>query len=141
MREITLDLMCELSEAELNERGQEMSTQMLRHDELEQQRREVTKELSEEIKGVRGRLRSLSLTIRKKSESRAVACAVEFHTPEVGLKRISRKDTGELVRDEPMNADERQNNLFGEIEDLRRIYGRESNEPPLPEAEPPSTPA
>lgn len=130
MKKINLDLKTDLNEAELNERGQTMSTAMLRYDEVEDQKKAATKELTEEMKGLRGQMRMLSKIIREKSEMRSVECLVRFHNPEVGIKRIIRSDTGEIVRDEPMDASERQNNLFDDINELNRLYGKPSSDTP-----------
>jgi hypothetical protein len=70
------------------------------------------KGFSEELKGLRGEIRKLSGIIRRKQENRPVICYVEFHSPVVGTKRISRKDTGEFVRDEAMSAQECQTTIF-----------------------------
>jgi hypothetical protein len=123
MKTISMDLVCVLNTEELNERAQQMSSASIRYDEVEETKRNTTKELTDELKTLRGTMRRLSDTIRRKQETRPVECFVKFHTPEVGLKRVIRKDTGEIVRDEPMSMDERQNNLFDEISDLNKLYG------------------
>jgi hypothetical protein len=50
-----------------------------------------------------------------------------------GMKRVVRKDTGEILRDERMSEEECQTNLFDEINQLNSLYGQgpeqsESNE-------------
>jgi hypothetical protein len=51
-------------------------------------------------------------------------------------------DTGEVVRAEPMTHDERQDNLFEDVEEIQRMYaiedGRQEIEPPADEAPPPA---
>ncbi len=130
MKRITETLTCELSEQELNEKGQLMSAAMLEYDTVEDQKKEATKVFSEQLKEVRGRMRQLSRVIRDKSEERSVECIVRFHNPEPGMKRIIREDTGEIVRDEQMTMAERQNNLFDDISELNRLY--KSDEPEEP---------
>ncbi len=112
MKEIVLDLVCELGDDELRVRGTSMSAAMLRYDEVELAKKEPSKDFAEEMKA-----------IRSKSEVRPVQCGLQFHKPQVGMKRIVRMDTGEIVRDEVMSLDERQNNLFEDIQELDRLYG------------------
>lgn len=123
MKEIVLDLVCELGDDELRVRGTSMSAAMLRYDEVELAKKEPSKDFAEEMKALRGQMRSLSKAIRSKSEVRPVQCGLQFHKPQVGMKRIVRMDTGEIVRDEVMSLDERQNNLFEDIQELDRLYG------------------
>jgi hypothetical protein len=114
MKEITLDLLCELDDNELRDRGQTLSSTMLQYDTVEEAKKAAGKEFSEELKGLRGEMRKLSVNIRRKAETRSVLCIQEFHSPTVGTKRITRLDTGEFVRDEPMTSQEHHNNLFEE---------------------------
>jgi hypothetical protein len=112
MIEITLDLVCALDDDELRTRGAQLSSTSLEYDLVEDQKKTATKEFGDQLKALRGEMRRLSGNIRRKAETRPVQCIVEFHSPVVGTKRISRIDTGEFVRDEPMTAEEHQNNLF-----------------------------
>jgi hypothetical protein len=123
-KSITEELFCEFSQDEMDAKGQELSSTMLEYDNVESQKKDATKEFTDSLKELRGRMRSISKNIRRKGEARAVSCHVLFHVPAVGTKRIVRIDTGELVRDEPMSNDEMQENLFGEINDLERLYGQ-----------------
>jgi hypothetical protein len=123
VRNISLDLVCELTDAELQDKGQKMSSVSLKYDEVEDRKKSANKEYSDELKALRGEVRTLSIAIRKKSEIRTVECAVRFHVPEPGMKRIIRMDTGKIVRDEQMSPDERQTNLFEELNDLNKMFG------------------
>lgn len=137
MKEIQQELECSLGESELNERGQRMSSAMLKYDEVEAAKKEAVKDFSEEMKALRGQMRELSRVIRRKSELRMVTCGVQFHVPEVGMKRMVRLDTGEIVRDEVMSVEERQNNLFEEIQELNRMFGSgDSDDIPPAEVDP-----
>ena len=51
-----------------------------------------------------------------RAEERLVECAVQFHRPTEGVKRIVRTDTGEVIAEEPMTDQEKQLNLFGDSE-------------------------
>jgi hypothetical protein len=112
MKELMLDLMCELDEAEVNDRAQQLSSAIVRFDEVEIEKKNQAKYYGDQLAALGGAVRRLSAVIRQRAESRPVVCAVMFHKPCQGTKRIVRKDTGEIVRDEPMSAYEHQNNLF-----------------------------
>jgi hypothetical protein len=112
MKEATFDLVCDLDDDELRERGNTLSSTALEYDKVEAEKKDVMKGFSESLKSLRGEIRKLSGIIRRKQETRPVLCFVEFHSPVVGTKRISRKDTGEFVRDEAMSAQECQANMF-----------------------------
>ena len=114
MKELVMDLSCELDEAEVNQRAQELSSTVVRRDEVSLEKGNVTKGYNERIAELEGNIRKLSKVIRARAEFRPVNCAVMFHSPVVGTKRIVRKDTGEIVRDEAMTSFECQNNLFEE---------------------------
>lgn len=139
MKEILRELVCVLDEAELNERGLLMSTTMLRYDEVEMAKKEAMKDYSEEMKALRGKMRELSKNIRSRSEIRTVKCGIAYNSPQPGMKRIVRLDTGELLSDEQMTEDERQNSLF-DIDDLKSMYG-EGAPPDSGEGKPPAPPA
>jgi hypothetical protein len=113
MKELILDLMCELGQEELNERAQQLSSTVVRFDEVELEKKNSNKQYADRLNELGGAIRKLSGIVRQRAESRPVKCAVLFHSPTVGTKRIVRKDTGEIVREEPMSAVECQNNLFG----------------------------
>jgi hypothetical protein len=114
MKQVSVDLVCELDDDELRVRGESLSSVALQYDKVEDEKKAATKEFSDELKGLRGEMRKLSIVIRQKKETRSVLCAVDFHSPTNGIKRITRLDTGEFVRDEPMSAQECQSNLFEE---------------------------
>jgi hypothetical protein len=45
-----------------------------------------------------------------------------MNRPVPGIKRISRLDTGEFVKDEPMTDEDRQQNLFTEVQDIEKLF-------------------
>lgn len=122
MKEVTIELLCELDDVELGHRAQALSLTTLRIDEVEAEKAGANKEFKEELDQLRKGARKLSLTLRSRTETRPVQCIVEYNSPTPGSKRIARKDTGEFYRDEPMTPDECQTHLFdrGEVsvEDL-----------------------
>lgn len=123
MRKVVESLFCDFTAEELEQKGQELSSAMLHYDDVESKKKEATTTFGDELKSIRGQMRGLSNAIRKKGETRPVECVVNFNNPVIGLKRIVRADTGELVREEPMTSTERQQNLFGEIDTLGRMWG------------------
>ena len=123
MKELTMDLACELSIDELQERAQKMSSAMIEYDELEDRKKSTAKNLADEMASLRDQMRLHSVAIRRKSEIRPTVCYVRFHVPEMGMKRIVRKDTGEVVRDEVMTYEERQANLFDDLREIEGMYG------------------
>lgn len=112
MKELTLELICELDEVELGQRAQSLSLTTLKIDEVEDNKAEANKAFKEELNGLREQARKLSHTLRTKTELRPVVCIVDFHSPTQATKRITRKDTGEFYRDEPMTGFECQTHLF-----------------------------
>jgi hypothetical protein len=129
-RRISESLFCDFTTEEIEAKGQELSATMLAYDEVETAKKDATKEFTEQLKSLRGSIRGLSRAIKRKGEMGPVDCLVHFHVPTIGIKRIIRIDIGEIVREEPMTADERQENLFGEINELNQMWG----DGPAPEA-------
>lgn len=123
MKEITLDLECELTQDELNERAQKMSFVMLAYDKVEDQKKDSAKAFAEEMSSLRDQMKLHAESIRKKSEQRPVICRILFHVPEIGMKRMVRNDTGDIVRDETMTYEERQANLFDDVKEMKRMFG------------------
>jgi hypothetical protein len=112
MKEITREILCDLDERELAEVAQRLGLTTLKIDEVEAEKAEAVKGYKETISGLRESARKLSTVLQNRAEVRPVECVVMFHAPEKGMKRIVRKDTGEIYRDEPMTAPELQQNLF-----------------------------
>jgi hypothetical protein len=139
MTKITLDLEVKLTAKELQEKGQEMASAVLRYDEYEEEKKAIAKDLGDKMKELHGKLSALARVTRRKTEVRPVECKVELDTPEVGTKRITRADTKEIIKEMPMTIAERQSNLFEDsIEELQKMFNLESNEPPPAEPEQPS---
>ena len=123
MREVVRDLMCDLSDEELFDRAQQLSSTLQRYDEVELEKKNSNKRYSDMLGELGGEARKLSVIIRRRCESRPVCCAVMFHAPVKGSKRIVRTDTGEIVSDEPMTAAELQNNLFEDEPNQAALVG------------------
>jgi hypothetical protein len=136
MKKVTLALHCDYSPEELNERRDELATVVLRHHEVERQKADSMKDFKERLDALDTRRDQLAHQIRDKGEPRAVECAVDMNRPQPGIKRTSRLDTGEFVKDELMTDQDRQQNLFAESEEIRTMFDnpdtREPEVPPIP---------
>lgn len=105
------DLSCNLTDDERLAKGQEAARALERYDELEQEKKDQTRAIADEMKGLRAATKKLARQLRDGKEVRPVECAedLEFRT---GTVRIIRKDTGEVVETRPMTAKERTPSLF-----------------------------
>jgi hypothetical protein len=137
MQKITLDLEVKLTPKELQEKGQEMASAMLKYDEYEEEKKAIANDLGAKMKELHAKLSSLAKVTRRKTEVRPVECTVELDTPETGTKRITRVDTKAVIKEMPMTMAERQTEMFQDsIEELNKMFKLESDEPPPPAAEP-----
>jgi hypothetical protein len=109
---IELELLCDLSDEEVRLKSQAVGEAVVEQQRLESAKRDATKEYGEQITEVKQRMLALSKQVRTKTEKRMVACQVDFHVPQISFKRTTRLDTGEVVREEPMTEDERQQRMF-----------------------------
>ncbi len=99
--------------------AQQLGLTTLRIDEVEAAKASANKEWKEELSGLREDTRKLSRALQSRKELRAVVCLVQYHSPVQATKRLIRKDTGEHFRDEPMDGQECQANLFEpDLQDL-----------------------
>jgi DNA segregation ATPase FtsK/SpoIIIE-like protein len=111
-KEIMLELWCELDDIEMLVRGQMLGAVVAEVELVEVQKTDAMKSFTDQLKALSQQRSKLGGIIRRKAETRMVNCVVQFHAPAPGTKRITRLDTGEFVRDEPMTAAEHQGNLF-----------------------------
>jgi hypothetical protein len=111
-KEIYLELMCELTEDELHIRAQQLAAAIGEQDRVKGEKADAMKDYTDQLKEIEERLRIISRAIRSRQEFRMVKCQMLFHSPSPGFKRTVREDTGELVSEEAMTAEERQRHLF-----------------------------
>ena len=111
-RDIELDLLCELTEEEVQYRAQQLGAAVVDRDAVQSDKADAMRSYGDQLKEIDQRMRVLSRAIRGRSERRLVRGAVTFHTPAQAIKRTVRLDTGELIREEPMSSDECQQHLF-----------------------------
>lgn len=125
MKEVSLEILCDLDDVELAQRSQQLSLTTLRIIEVENAKKSAMGEFKEELENLHKQQWNLSLTVKNRSEVRATACRIQYHCPAQSFKRISIKETGEHYRDEPMTALECQTNLFdGSTTDLVDLAAR-----------------
>ena len=117
-----LDLWVKLNDVEIREKADELSSLMLEYDSIEEEKRTATKEFNDDLKELRAKMRAISKAIREGGEQRPVACEIRFHSPVVGSKQTVRLDTNEVVSQEEMTDEERQDNLFGEMQEWGKIF-------------------
>jgi hypothetical protein len=94
---IELELPCALTDEEVQSRSRMLGETVWEIDETNTARSAAMKEFKERLVGLNEQQRKLSRMIRNRVEARMVRCAVQFHTPAEGLKRVIRMDTGEMV--------------------------------------------
>ena len=112
MKQIELELLCELTDEEVQMRGLQLASAFVERDKVDAAKRDAARSFGKQLEGIDERMRRLSDAIAERREYRFVRCAVIFHAPANGTKRIVRADTGEIVREEPMTMAECQQFLF-----------------------------
>ena len=111
-KEVELELPCDLTEDEMRCKVQQVAAALAETDTVESAKADADKEFKRQLQELNERMRRLGKHVREKSEIRMVICTVEFNVPQIGVKRVTRKDTGELVREVPMTDEERQLHIF-----------------------------
>lgn len=112
----TRDLLCELTDDEVRERGQKIAALELsqaRSDDEEKSRRKLWKTRYEDVQS---EIRELSHEVDSRRQLREVHCVIEWH---MDSKRevIVRPDTGEIVESNPLTAKQLQSEMFPEAID------------------------
>jgi hypothetical protein len=109
---IERELVCVLTDGELQSRATMLCNTVGEIDQVQHDKKDAMKEYQDQLTALQEQQRKLVRTIRERSERRIVACAVLWHTPAEGVKRIVRLDTGEPIAEESMTDSEKQLNLF-----------------------------
>lgn len=105
----------EFTRAELAEKSQELARHTQLRDQLEQQKREIDKQLAAQIEAAISQVKVLAQHVSTGYEMRMVDCILHFHAPKEGRCTIERADNGELIRERAMTSEEMQESLqFGE---------------------------
>lgn len=101
------ELRCELSDAEVQQRGQDAARLLMQIDQLDEEKRAAAADYKEQIKAKETELRKLGREIRERAEHRDVPCVTRPNAA-AGVMETIRLDTGELVRSRPLTHEERQ---------------------------------
>lgn len=91
---------------ELREQGKRLAETHSKLDELDKDKKRVTSEFTSKINAVKAEAGSLSAKVNTGYELRDILCTAVMDTPKLGMKRITRNDTGEVVSEEPMTPTE-----------------------------------
>lgn len=93
--------------------GADLAQKFATHTEAEGRLKSVSTQIKSEISTIDGQMASLSEKIRSGYEYQNIECDVTMDY-ERGRVIVTRLDTGEIVEDRAMSADERQKSLFKE---------------------------
>ena len=104
----------DFTEAEMKAKASELSLALQRKERAEMDQKAAQAQFKERIEAQTNIISRVSREYQAGYEFRDIECGVEFHTPTIGSKRITRMDTGELVRECAMRNDELQENLFAD---------------------------
>jgi hypothetical protein len=107
-KRVTESLKVTLTAAEIRQLGTDLAEAVRHQVELENAKAASASTFAAQIKTNANLLRDLATRYADGYEIREVACYVLYATPKAGMKRIIRSDTDEVVREEPMTADELQ---------------------------------
>jgi len=117
----------ELTHEELEAKRKELASLFRRDRDAEQEKKDATKRLGEELKSIRQDLDNLEEQCTSGRELREVE-VVEQADPNQGIMRVIRIDTGEVVSTRPLTADERQVAMFPQSVGRKRSgKGSDSN--------------
>jgi len=107
-------LRCELTKEELDTLAGRLAEEQLELQELEEQKKAVTKDFAGKIEAVQARIRSGSNTFRQRWEMREVEC-IEVKNFERGECFSKRMDTGEVLKRRKLTSAELERELPIEI--------------------------
>ena len=105
----TRELQCALTEAELLERGDQMSKAELAIEKLKEKRKAITARITAQVE----RRLDLAQVIEARSEEREVRCVWIENFPQKCFDLV-RQDTGEHIDQRTMRADDLQEDMFTE---------------------------
>lgn len=98
------------TEDEKKSMGNDLAEKFSRHDEAEARLKSVSTQIKSEIATIDAQMSSIAEKMRSGYEYRDVECWIEC-LYDSGVIQIVRKDTGEVVEERPMTAEERQQKL------------------------------
>jgi hypothetical protein len=127
---------CYFSPEERAELARQLARQTQDLESLNDRKAQVVSEFTAKIKAANAEIFKIARLINNNYEYRDVKCDVLYDTPKRGYKRIIRMDTGEVVEDVPMSADELQQSLDFAVEAAVESASAPQIEEPKAEPEP-----
>jgi hypothetical protein len=107
----TENLRCDLSPNEKQDLSEKLVRMLLETEEAEESRSEFMTDWKARMESLTKLVKRYTNMLAKGYEYRDIDCRVMYNTPHSGWKTLFRPDTGEVVREEQMTDDERQENL------------------------------
>lgn len=118
-------LQCDLNDQDILGYSRDMAGMQQTKGELEEKKKEVTKEFGLKISRAENNMAELANKIRTRKEIRNVNCYWEYDWTE-GEKILVRKDTAEIIRRETITTSERQRHMdFAEEENGKAVEAAE----------------
>jgi phage shock protein A len=104
------------TDEEINQLAKQLAYENNNLEQCKSKKESVVSEFDNKIKVSETQIMSLSRNISSGSEYRDIVCEVRMNVPKVGIKTITRPDTGDYW-EEAMSDKERQERLFDEGEE------------------------
>lgn len=104
----------DFTEDELKEKSKELARALQMKERAESEQKAAQAQFKDRVESQQNVISRVGREIYSGWEMRNIQCRVDFHTPTTATKRITRIDTGEIVREAAMNYSELQENLFGD---------------------------
>lgn len=98
------------NEGEIKDLGAKLAKTFSDHNEAENRLKSVSTQIKSEITALEGMMNSMAEKIRSGYEHREIECKRELDY-RLGTVTITRLDTGEVIEERPMDAEEKQRKL------------------------------
>jgi len=119
------------TEKELKDISEEMARNYQEKLGIENEKKAVNAEFAAKIESKSALIESLATKINNKQEHRYIDCVIKMNTPKPTLKTLVRVDTGEIIWERNMSAEEMQLKLSLENEENISSAMVEHNNPAL----------
>ena len=110
-RKEQLILRCDFTEEELKGFSKELARSTAQLAQAEEEKKAAMAQFAERMTGQKALLSGLARKINEGYEMRMVECGIKLDSPIAGTTRVIRLDTGEVVKERAMHADELQRSL------------------------------
>lgn len=101
----------QFTEPELKDKSTTLALECRNLEEVENEKKQVMSDFKSKVDGHQATISKLSNHINNGYEYRYIDCEIRMDTPLRGEKSIVRKDTGDVVKVEPMSPEEMQQEL------------------------------